>query len=218
MMRGAIFDMDGTLLDSTSVWNTVGERYLRSIGLEPRENLSKVFFEMDLYDAARYYQREYGVQKSTDEIMSGVTAILEHFYTKEARLKPGTEKLLALLHKKGIHMCVATATDRPLVEAALGRCGVLPSFEKVFTCGEVGRSKSDPYIYETARRHLGTQKSQTWVFEDARYAIWTAKRAGFPVAAVYDAYEPSQSEVRMLADIYLEDMTQRDRLSSILPA
>ena len=43
-MKGAIFDMDGTLLDSMQVWVHVGEQYLRNRGIEPEEGLEMCFF------------------------------------------------------------------------------------------------------------------------------------------------------------------------------
>ncbi len=208
MIQGAIFDVDGTLLDSMSIWDTIGSDYLRSIGYEPRERLNEVFKNMSLLQAAEYYRREYGVTRSIGEIMDGVNAMLERFYRYEAPLKPGAAELLERLRQAGVRLCVATATDRYLVEAALERCGVLAWFDKIFTCNEVGRGKDEPTIFEAALRFLGTPKAQTVVFDDALYAVRTAKGAGFPVAAVYDAHEPDQAELQALADVYLEDLTQ----------
>ncbi len=211
MMQGAIFDVDGTLLDSMSIWDTIGSDYLRSIGYEPRENLNEVFKNMSLLQAAEYYRREYGVTRSAGEIMDGVNAMLERFYRHEAPLKPGAAELVERLRRKGVRLCIATATDRFLVEAALERCGILSYFEKIFTCSEVGRGKDEPMIFEAALDFLGTEKSKTLVFDDALYAVRTAKGAGFPVAAVYDSHEKAQAEIRALADLYLEDLTQFDR-------
>lgn len=216
-IRGAVFDVDGTLLDSMSVWDTIGETYLRSIGYEPREDLNEVFKNMSLFQAARYYQTEYGVALSIDGIMAGVNAMLERYYRFEAPLKPGVAELLAQFRENGTKMCIATATDRYLVEAALDRCGVLSCFGKIFTCSEVGYGKDRPDIFEAALRFLGTKKAETVVFDDALYAVRTAKKAGFPVAAVYDSHEKAQNEIRRLADIYLEDLTQLDKLQKFLP-
>lgn len=211
-IRGAIFDVDGTLLDSMSIWDTIGEDYLRSIGYEPKENLNKVFKNMSLRQAARYYQTEYGVTLGIDEIMDGVNAMLEQYYRYEVSLKPGTAALLAQLHENDVKLCIATATDRHLVEAALERCGVLSYFGKIFTCNEVGHGKDEPDIFEAALHFLGTARSETVVFDDAHYAVRTAKEAGFPVAAVYDSHEKEQDEVRGLSDIYLKDLTQWDEI------
>ena len=217
-IRGAIFDVDGTLLDSMFIWDTIGETYLRSIGYQPKENLNETFKNMSLHQAARYYQTEYGVTRSIDEIMDGVNAMLERYYRFEVPLKPGVAELLERLRQNGVKLCIATATDRHLVEAALDRCGVLSCFGEIFTCNEVGHGKDEPDIFEEALRFLGTRREETLVFDDALYAVRTAKEAGFPVAAVYDSHERSQAEVRARSDLYLEDLTQLVELQKFLSA
>ena len=217
-IRGAIFDVDGTLLDSMFIWDTIGETYLRSIGYQPKENLNETFKNMSLHQAARYYQTEYGVTRSIDEIMDGVNAMLERYYRFEVPLKPGVAELLERLRQSGVRLCIATATDRHLVEAALDRCGVLSCFGEIFTCNEVGHGKDEPDIFEEALRFLGTRREETLVFDDALYAVRTAKEAGFPVAAVYDSHERSQAEVRARSDLYLEDLTQLVELQKFLSA
>lgn len=217
-IRGAIFDVDGTLLDSMFIWDTIGEAYLRSIGYQPKENLNETFKNMSLHQAARYYQTEYGVTRSIDEIMDGVNAMLERYYRFEVPLKLGVAELLERLRQDGVKLCIATATDRHLVEAALERCGVLSCFGEIFTCNEVGHGKDEPDIFEAALRFLGTRREETLVFDDALYAVRTAKEAGFPVAAVYDSHEKAQDQIRMLADVYLEELTQLDKIRKYLPA
>ena len=209
-ISGAIFDVDGTLLDSMSIWDTIGADYLRSIGYIPRENLNEIFKNMSLLQAAEYYRNEYGVTLRVEEIMSGVNAMLEQFYQYEAPLKPGAAELLARLRQNRVKLCIATATDRYLVEAALARCGVLSYFGEIFTCNGVGHGKDEPHIFEAALRFLGTERAETVVFDDALYAIRTAKEAGFPIAAVYDTPEKSQTEVRALSDFYLENLSRFD--------
>lgn len=209
-ISGAIFDVDGTLLDSMSIWDTIGADYLRSIGYIPRENLNEIFKNMSLLQAAEYYRNEYGVTLRVEEIMSGVNAMLEQFYQYEAPLKPGAAELLARLRQNRVKLCIATATDRYLVEAALARCGVLSYFGEIFTCNGVGHGKDEPHIFEVALRFLGTERAETVVFDDALYAIRTAKEAGFPIAAVYDTHEKSQTEVRALSDFYLENLSRFD--------
>ena len=207
-IRGAIFDVDGTLLDSMFIWDTIGETYLRSIGYQPKENLNETFKNMSLRQAARYYQTEYGVTQSIDEIMDGVNAMLERYYRFEVPLKPGVAELLERLRQDGVRLCIATATDRHLVEAALDRCGVLSCFGEIFTCNEVGHGKDEPDIFEAALRFLGTRREETLVFDDALYAVRTAKEAGFPVAVIYDSHEKNQKEIRALADFYIENFSQ----------
>jgi hydroxymethylpyrimidine kinase/phosphomethylpyrimidine kinase len=107
-------------------------------------------------------------------------------------------------------MCVATVTDRYLAEAALERLGVRRYFSEIFTTAEVGHDKTSPHIYRTALAHLGTEKSETVVFEDAYHALMTAKKDGFPVAAVYDRHETKRIEMKAAADYYVSDYGRFD--------
>ena len=124
MIKGAIFDLDGTLLDSMSLWDTFGEDYLRSLGKEPHENLTEAFKTFTLEQSAEYYREHYGVTLSVEEIVRGVNRRIEGYYTNEVEIKHGADVFLKNLYDNGVKMCVATVTDRYLAEAALERLGV----------------------------------------------------------------------------------------------
>ena len=218
MIKGAIFDLDGTLLNSMFVWNTVGENYLRSIGLEPDKDINETFKAMSLYQAACHYRKAYGITQSIDEIMAGVNGRGERFYRQEARLKPGALDFLRTLSQRGVRMCLATATDLHLVEAALDRCGVRTYFSALFTCTQVGSGKDEPHIYRAALRHLGTGRADTLVFEDALYAARTAKGDGFVTVGVADAYEKSEGELERLSDFFLRDFREVDQFWKFVSA
>lgn len=207
MIQGAIFDADGTLLDSMSLWSHVGEDYLRALGYEPRENLSETFQTMSLHQSACYYQSQYGVRLSVEEIISGINAMVETYYRETIQLKPGAAEFLQQLKEHGVRMCIATATDGDLIGAALERCGVRSFFSRIFTCTQVGHGKEEPDIYRTAQKHLGCGKEQTIVFEDAIHALKTAKADGFLTAAVRDDSEKNQETLKELADCYLPEWT-----------
>ncbi len=207
MLKGAIFDVDGTLLDSMEIWDTLGEDYLKSLGFTPKENLNETFKSMSLRQAAEYYISEYSVPLSVDEIMHGVNAMIENYYSHEALLKHGVLDLLQRLHENGVKMCIAIATDRPFIEAALERCGVLNYFSEIFTCNSVGHGKDEPFIYREALKALGTDRTNTVVFEDALYAAKTAKSDGFTIVAVYDVHENNEDKLKAIADCYIADYT-----------
>ena len=203
-IKGAVFDLDGTLLDSMYVWDNICFDYLLNRGITPRAGLAEKFHTLSLKQSAEYYQSEYGITDSVDVIMDDINAMVEKRYFSEVLPKDGVCGFLELLREKGVKMCVATATDRHLVEAALERNGILHYFSDIFTCTGIGHGKDEPNIYNAACEHLGTPKGETAVFEDAFYAAKTAKDADFVLAAVYDRHEKEhQKELFEIADAYI---------------
>ena len=209
---GAIFDADGTLLDSMLMWGTVEVEYLKSLGIVPRPDLREVLRSIGGHEVAKYFQVEYGVRKTAEEMSAGIYKLMGKFYADGAELKSGAIPVLKEMRARGIKTCVATATDRYLIEPALKRCGVLEYVEKVFTCREENTSKSSPDIFIRAAAFLGTDISKTLIVEDALYAIRSAKSAGFPVAAVYDLSADNQrDEIKGICDVYFDSLDEMQR-------
>lgn len=211
MLRGAIFDFDGTLFDSMFVWENAGEVYLRSLGIEPREKLAGKINTMSLRQSAEYISGKYGVDLTVNEIMNGINRAVEQFYFNTVQPKPGVIDFLERLRSGGVRLCIATASARYQVRAALKRCSMEAFFSEIFTCDDVGHGKDEPFIFRKALEHLNTARADTVVFEDAYYALKTAKADGFITAAVYDSYEKKQEELRAAADFFLKDYTNTDR-------
>ena len=203
MIKGAIFDFDGTLVDSMFIWDTFGEDYLRTLGKEPRENLTETFKTFTLEQAAEYYRDHYGVTLSVEEIVDGVNEMVAEIYRTQVTLKDGVRAFLEGLRAQGVKMCVATVTDRAIVEDVLVSLGIRDFFTEIFTCAEVGYNKETPHIYRVALEALGAKKDETVVFEDALHALITAKKDGFKVAAVYDKHERRQTEMKENGDYYI---------------
>jgi hydroxymethylpyrimidine kinase/phosphomethylpyrimidine kinase len=205
MIKGAIFDLDGTLIDSMFIWDTFGEDYLKSFGIDPKENLAEVFKTFTLEQAAEYYRNYYDIKLSVKEIVEGINNMVAEIYRTKVALKPGISDFLKRLQRLGVKMCVATVTDRPVVEDILKRLNIYEYFSEIFTCAEVGFGKETPEIYRQALKHLGTEKTETVVFEDVLHALKTAKNDGFKVAAVYDSHEPRQERMKQISDYYITD-------------
>lgn len=205
MLKGAIFDFDGTLFDSMFVWDIAGEAYLRSVGIEPEEDLQKVLKAMSLRQSCVYIREKYDILLTVEEIMDGINRTVEAFYFYTVLPKRGAIAFLEQMKTRGIKMCIATATDRCHAEAALKRCGMDKFFTGIFTCTDVGYGKDSPVIFEKALEHLQTSKEETFVFEDAYHAAKTAKDNGFTTVAVYDSHEEKHTELCQLSDFCLAD-------------
>lgn len=209
--KGAIFDLDGTLLDSMPIWNGIGEKYLLSKGIAPQENLSKRFREMDLLQAAEYYRERYGITDGTQEITRGIERLIEHFYRCEVTAKDGAKEFLERLKSANIRMCVATANSKELAVAALKHCGLCDYFEMIFTTNDMECGKNSPAIYDKALAFFGLQKQEVIVFEDALHAIQTAAKAGYTIAAVQDnSAKADEQEIKRIADFYISDYREVD--------
>ncbi|WP_295748216.1 HAD family phosphatase [uncultured Oscillibacter sp.] len=203
-LQSAIFDMDGTLLDSMGMWRTLGSVLAKNHGAEAPADLDRQVASLGLWEGTAYCKEVCGLPGTVDELVSEVWGQIEDFYQNHVEPKPGVVKFLSLLKMEGVWMYVATATDRPLVEAALRHAGIDGYFRGIITSREAGQTKREgPEIYERAMRRLRSNKKDTVVFEDALHAVQTAKAAGFRVAAVYDPSEPEQEELRRLADYYI---------------
>ena len=207
MIKGAIFDIDGVLLDSMGIWDDLGARYLRSLGRIPEEGLNIILFSMSMEQGAEYLNEHYGLNKSVKETVDGIGKMLEDYYFYEVLLKPGAKEILEFLKSKNIKMAAATSSPRTHIEKALSRNGLLGYIDKIYTTGEVGVSKHSPDIYNLAADFLKTKSEETLVFEDSLYALKTAKEAGFVTVGVFDEKgESNQAELENQADLYLKKL------------
>ena len=211
-LKCAIFDFDGTLFDSMHIWESVAEIYLRSLDIVPKPSLRDEVREMCLHQSATYMREEYDLSLSVEQIMEGINQTVEDFYLYQVLPKAGVIPVLERLYHAKIPMCIATATDRYQIEAALKRCGMAHYFDEIFTCSEVGHGKDEPAIYRKAMACFDVDRSTTIVFEDAYHAVRTAKKDGFVVAAVFDQSEKRQEEIRELADFCIADYEHMEAL------
>lgn len=206
VIGAAIFDLDGTVLDSSGVWDGLAERFLRGRGISPEQGLSDLLGSMTMQEGCRYLKAAYSLPDSPEQIQQSLLAIIEGFYRNECRLKPGAAQLLAELRGLGIPFAAATAGDKALSAAALERLGILDMFAGILTCDEYG-GKDRPEIFLAAAGLLGAVPEETAVFEDSFHAVMSAKSAGFVTAAVKDCSEPRQEQLRAAADYYKEDLS-----------
>ena len=193
----AIFDMDGTLVDSMGFWKDLATEYLRSKGVQeiPADILEQIK-PMTMSESAALFRSEFGL---SGDIEAEMNAMMDDHYRRDIPLKPGVSAYLRNLREQGVRMCVASATAEPLMAACLSRLGVLPCFDFLLSCESVGVGKNSPPVFLEAIRRLGAEVSETAVYEDALYAVRTAKNAGFHVVGVFDASADWEA-VRSIAD------------------
>ena len=209
MIKGVIFDIDGVVLDSMSIWNDLGARYLRNRGICPEEGLNEILFSMSMEEGAAYLRDHYLSDETSETIGEGLQGMLRDFYYYEVGTKEGAEELLETFEGKGIRMTAATSSPRTHVEKALERNGLLSHIEKIFTSAEVGSSKHSPEIYDAAAGFMGLRREEVCVIEDSLYALRTAADAGYFTVGVRDEEgESDQKGLEEAADIYIGDLSE----------
>jgi len=207
-IKGFIFDLDGTLLDSMKIWHNAGSDYLAGQRVENiPEDLREIIKAMSLLQSAQYFIREFRLPYSEQEVMDGINEMIENKYRLEVLPKEGVTEFLE--NHKHMRMCIATATDKHLVEYALERLGIARYFDFIITSTEVGSSKENPDIFFKAAERMNLKQEEVIIFEDAVHAIRSAKEAGFRVVAVADEYSLADEEqIRQLADQFVKRLSE----------
>ena len=182
-MNYSIFDVDGTILDSIKVWNTLASRYIQSLDRIPEKNLDEIVSDMSLEQSAKYLKNHYKINKSEEAIISEVLNLISDFYKYEVKLMPGFKEFISNYDSVNV---IGTSCDEKLVKVALKRLGVLDYFEMVMTCSKVNKPKNDPDFYLACAQVLKQRPEDIFVFEDADYCIDVAKKAGFKVIKIKD--------------------------------
>ena len=182
-------------------------------GKSPEEGLADILFSMSMEQGAEYLKENYDIDRSAEDIVTGLRNMLRGFYYYEVQAKPGADQLLRTISDAGISITAATSSPREHIERALERNGLLEYISRMFTNSEVGKSKHFPDIYNAAAANMRTAPEETIVFEDSLYALRTAAAAGYHTIGVADCKgEPDQDGLREAADIYISDLREAAKI------
>lgn len=206
-IKGAIFDFDGTLIDSLVLWDLLWERFgkefLNGEKFNPDDKDDKAVRTMILKDAMHYLHSIYKIGESGDHLYKIADDLFREFYETKVEAKKGACEFLEECKRRGIKMCLSSATEKRLLDIILKRCNMEGYFDGIISCAEIGKGKDQPDIYLAAIDFLGTPKENTCVFEDSFVAITTAHNVGLLTVGVYDQYSHNQEGIKNIADVYI---------------
>lgn len=204
-----IFDMDGTLLDSLSVWADSDREFITGLGLQYEPKCSLAMKKMHFDSACEYLVKEFSLPFSAEETGKRILEIVEEHYINGVPMKEGAVEFLAAAYRSGVKMCVATSNKKTLAEASLNAKGIMEYLEFVITSDEVGGGKESPDIFLKAAEMLGAVPEKTAVFEDSIHAVLSAKSAGFKVVGVYDRLCTEEfDEIEKYADLSVKSFKE----------
>lgn len=208
----AIFDMDGTLVDSMGYWKNLATEYLTSKGVKniPDDILERIK-PMTMSESADLFVREFLPEADAESVAAEMNHMMEEHYRRDIPLKDSVETYLNALSDAGTVMCVASSTAEPLMRACLSRLNVLGYFQFLLSCETVGAGKDKPDVYYEAAKRMGCCPAETAVYEDALFAVSTAKKAGFYVVGVYEeGAKEHWNEIENLADETIRTFYQEE--------
>lgn len=184
--EGAIFDLDGTLLDSMNVWRKIDVDFLGRRGLQVPWDYLEAITPLGAKAAADYTIRRFGLQEKPTKIIEEWLSMARDAYANTVPLKPFVKEYLEQVKRMGIPIAAATSSERELIVPALKRNEIYEYFDAIVTVSQVKRGKGFPDIYEKAAFELNRKPETCVVYEDIIEGIRGANQGGFFSVGVYD--------------------------------
>lgn len=185
--KAAIFDLDGTLFDSMTIWKQIDEEFLRQRGFTCTQDYTDAIKAMGWLEGAEYTIARYHLSETPEEVMNTWFAMSEEFYAHRVPMKPFAKEYLTLLSEHQVPMAVATSMEpQANIALVLGAHGITSLFKNITLSTEVSRGKGFPDIYELAASRLGVPPRECAVFEDILVAIRGAASGGFQTVGIFD--------------------------------
>ena len=188
-IEAAIFDCDGTILDSMPMWTHECVALLERYGVENAFGVFSAHESLDMDKKCYYYHDALGIGESGEALYRELWQSVREAYARDVVPYPGVRDFLEEVRERGIPCVIASSTPKELLRSSLEAHGLDGYFDELIFCGDVGRGKEFPDVYLAAARQMGTAKENTWVFEDAPFGIRSARRAGFPVVGVLNDHD-----------------------------
>lgn len=209
-IKAAIFDLDGTLVDSMGLWEKIDIDYLNMIGYEKPNNLKEEINHLSFQQTAVYFKERFSIDDSLEVIMNTWHTMAYSEYKNNVKLKNGAKEFLLSLKNKGIKIGLATSNSTPLLEVCLKANGIYDLFDAITITAETKRDKSFPDVYLLSAKKLNTNPENCIVFEDILPAVQGAKSAGMKVVAVDDTFvtKEDKENLKLEAHYYIENYTE----------
>jgi len=206
-VEAAIFDLDGTLIDSMWMWYRIDEEFLGQFGCPVPLDLQKSIEGMSFTETAEYFKERFTfLPYSVEQLKTIWNQMAYDKYAHEVTVKPGLMEYLEFLKKKGIKTGIGTSNSRELAETALDNLGLMPYFDSIRTSCEVEQGKPAPDIYLLVAKDLGVKPSNCLVFEDVPAGLAAGNSAGMTTCAVADIFSAHmEKEKRELSKFWVND-------------
>ena len=207
--KGAIFDLDGTLIDSMGVWEKIDREFLKKRNISiPSDYIEKIN-SMSFKKVAKYTIERFKLKESPEELIKEWNEMAIYEYSNNIKLKPYVKEYLIKLKDNNIKIGLATSSSRILYEPVLKNNHIYEYFDVLTSLEDVKRDKSYPDIYLLVADKLKLNPQDCVGFEDILVAVNTMKKADFKVIGVYDKYADSEvEEIKKISDRFIYDFKE----------
>jgi HAD superfamily hydrolase (TIGR01509 family) len=207
VIDAVVFDLDGILIHSEEVWDSVRERYVREQGGRYDDEVQRAMMGMSSAEWSRYLHEQAGVPDSPEEINAEVVRRMLDAYREELPLIDGAVQAVHRLEARW-PLGLASSSNRPLIDAVLELAGLTASFRVTVSSEEVPRGKPAADVYLEAARRLGFLPERCAAVEDSHSGIASARTAGMRVVAIPNGSYPPGDEALSAADLVLGSITE----------
>ena len=208
-IKGIIFDLDGTMVDSMWMWRGIDEEFMAKRGLAMTDGLELAIEGMSFRETAEYFVRTFPLTESVEELMDIWVQMAIDKYEHEVPVKPGLMHFLQEMKARGIRMGIATSNARILLDAVANAHGFYGYMDGILTANEVKRGKPAPDVFLAVAEKIGIAPADCLVFEDIPQGIRAGLAAGMRVCGISDEYSKAQeAEKRSLAHYYIDSYEQ----------
>ncbi len=207
MIDAVVFDLDGVLLDSETVWDDVRETLVRERGGRWHERAQADMMGMSSREWSRYLHDELGLAESPQELNDEVVSRMLVRYRDELPLIDGAVAAVERL-AESFPLALASSSNRPLIDAVLATSGLARHFAATVSSEEVARGKPAPDVFLEAARRLGVAPARCAAVEDSANGLRAAHAAGMRVVALPNAHYPPGADALALADVVLGSLDE----------
>lgn len=207
-IKACIFDLDGTILDSCSVWSDVDRLFFNKRGMDIPKGYAKAITALGFEESAIYTKNTYNLEDSVEDILHEWSSCVEEEYKYKVEIKANAKDLLDELKKNNIPLAVATANTKSCYEPCLKRLGLDKYFDFVFDVTNIKKGKNSPEVFLKCAEKFNLKPEEILVFEDSVVALKTAKNSSFKTCAVYERTCHDENEKIQSADLYIKDFKE----------
>jgi HAD superfamily hydrolase (TIGR01509 family) len=206
-IAAVVFDLDGVLIDSESVWDDARREVALEHGGHWTERATQAMIGMSSTEWSAYMHEHLGVALDPPQISDAVVARLRTLYHEQLPLVAGAPETVVSLGEVW-PLGLASSANRPIIDLVLELAGLRACFIATVSSEEVQRGKPAPDVYLEVARRLGTAPEHCAAVEDSANGIRSAAAAGMSVIAIPNrVFPPAEDALSLAADV-LQSLAQ----------